>query len=187
MSQEQETIFREIQRFRQPVLWLFAVSASIALIGVVSYAMMRQLVLGQPISPGAIPDAVLAFFGSLLILLILGLPALLALVRLVTEVRLDGLYFGLLPFQRSLTKVEPRQLKSFEMRVFRSVAELRNWRDKKLERSNILTISGNYGVHLELSTGQCWFIGSQRPDQLAQAILLAFKIPKCKKGQETNA
>ena len=186
MSQEQETIFREIQRFRQPLLWLFIVSLSVSLVGVVSHAMLRQLVLGKPLNQHAIPDTVLVFFGTLLILLILGLPVLLALVRLVTEVRLDGLYFGFFPFQRSLVKVEPAQLKNFEMRVFKSVAELRAWRDKKLDRGNILTVNGNYGVHLELSTGQCWFIGSQRPDQLAQAILLAFKIPKCKKQMEAN-
>lgn len=186
MSQEQDTIFREIQRFRQPALWLFVVSVSISLVGVVSYAILRQLVLGKAVSHNAIPDSALLLFGSLLILLILGLPVLLALVRLVTEVRLDGLYFGFFPFQRSLIKVEPSQVKSFEMRVFKSVAELRTWGDRKLERSNILTVNGNYGVHVELSTGESWFIGSQRPDQLAQAILLAFKIPKCKKQMEAN-
>jgi hypothetical protein len=185
MSQEQETIFREIQRFRQPALWLFIVFSSVALVGVVSHAVLRQLVLGKP-AQHAVPDAALVVFGCLVILLILGLPTLLALVRLVTEVRLDGLYFGFFPFQRSLVKIEPSQLKNFEMRVFKSVAELRTWGDKKLDRSHILTVNGNYGVHVELTTGERWFIGSQRPDQLAQAILLAFKIPKCKRQMQAN-
>ena len=186
MNQEQETIFREVQRFRQPLLWVFMVSICVALVGVVSHAMLRQLLLGKPVSNNAIPDGLLLLLGCTLILLILGFPVLLALVRLVIEVRMDGLYFGFFPFQRSLQKVEPKQLKRFEMRMFGSVAELRKWRDKSLERSNILTVNGNYGLHLELSTGQCWFIGSQRPDQLLQAIILAFKIPKCKKVSETN-
>lgn len=184
MAQEQETIFREIQRFRQPWFWFLLVSACISLLGVVSYAMVRQLALGRPVGHSPISDTMLLVLGSLLVLLILGFPALIASVRLVTEVRLDGLYFGMLPFQRALFMVGPKQLKAFEMRAFKSVAELRIWKDKTLERGNILTVSGNYGVHLEMNTGENWFVGSQRPDQLLQAIVLAFKIPRCKRGFE---
>lgn len=188
MTQEQEpiVIFREIQRFRQPALWLAVVTACVVLVGAVSYPVVSQLLLGKPVARTPLPDAALLLFGGATILLILGLPALLALARLVVEVRLDGLYFRFSPFQRALFRIAPEQLGRFEAKAFRSVGELRAWGGKSLAPRNILTVSGNRGVFLETSAGQSWFIGSQRPEQLVQAIILAFKIPKCRKGMETN-
>ncbi|MBI4384806.1 MAG: hypothetical protein HY579_12325 [Nitrospinae bacterium] len=180
MEQDPNLLFREIQRFRQPALWCAVVLFGVALIGAVSYPLASSLLLGHPARGASFPDASSQVLGALTILLIAGFPALLGTARLVVEVRLDGLYFRFHPFQRSSFKIAPEQLKHFELKSFKSVRDLRNWKSA-LAPGNILTVSGNRGVFLELAGGQSWFLGSQRPEQLAQAIVLAFKIPKCKR------
>ncbi|MBI4389099.1 MAG: hypothetical protein HY580_02880 [Nitrospinae bacterium] len=184
MKQDLNILFREIQRFRQPALWCAVVMLSVAVIGAVSYPMARNFFLGPPAREAFSPGVPSLVMGALTILLVAGFPVLLGMARLVVEVRLDGLYFRFHPFQRASFKIAPEQLTHFELKSYKSVRDLRSWKSS-LEPGNILTVSGNRGVFLELAGGQSWFLGSQRSEQLAQAIVLAFKLPKCKR-METN-
>ncbi len=172
-------LFREVQKFRQPQLWVVLVFFSVFLIGFVSYVMIKQLLLGEPVGAEPLPTPILIGAGSLLILSVVGFLAMMGMACLITEVRLNGFYYGYFPFHRKMNRVALEKLKDMKIRNFKSVGELRHWDSRILDRKDIYTLSGHKGLHLELADGQCLFFGSQNPEQLARAIRLDLSPPPC--------
>jgi hypothetical protein len=94
------TAFHEEQRFRQPWLWLMLLG-SLGLVCVpLMVGLIQQLVLGEPWGAEPLSDRALASVGGATLLFSIALVVLFARMRLVTEVRDDGVHVLFAPFTR---------------------------------------------------------------------------------------
>ena len=160
--------FRETQQFRQPWLWVLLLSISLLEIGIFGYGMVQQLVLHQPWGNKPMSDTALAINGSLVILLSVFLLYFFYAMKLMVEVRDDGLHCSFVPFIRR--KIRFEDLRRCEVRTYNPLAEYGGWGIRYGRNGKAYNVSGNRGVQLELSSGERLLLGSQRPEELAAAI-----------------
>jgi len=98
------------------------------------------------------------------------LPALFVFGRLITEVREDGIYIRFVPFHRRSRKIPFKDLKEYQVRTYRPILDYGGWGIRCGLKGKAYTVSGNRGVQLELTSGERLLVGSQRPEELWQAI-----------------
>lgn len=159
--------YREVQRFRQLWLWLLIT----AIFSISMWGFVQQIVLGRPFGQNPAPDAAM-----MIIALVFGvaLPALFYFTNLTTEVHSDGLYYRFFPFHWSFHRIPTECLVKYEVWSYRPIKDYGGWGIRYGRGSKAYNVSGDRGVMLELSDGQRLLIGSQKPDDLVNAISLAF-------------
>lgn len=159
-------LYQEVQHFRQIWLWIIILAISVFAI----YSMIQQLILGKPLGDHPVSDAVL-----LIIVVVFGfaLPIFCYIMKLVTEVRKDGLYIRFFPFHLSFHKIPLENLNSYEARTYSALKEYGGWGIRYGSKGKAYNVSGNRGVQLEFSNGDRILIGSRKAEELAQAIALA--------------
>lgn len=167
MQSSEFCFYREVQRFRQPWLWLLIIGVA----GVSVWAVVDQIFLGETSGQGSTSDTiaviVAAVFG-------LGLPVLFYATNLTTEVRSDGLYIRFFPFHLSYRRIPSERLVKYEVRTYRPIKDYGGWGIRYGRSSKAYNVSGNRGVMLELSGGERLLIGSQKPQELVDAMSSAF-------------
>ncbi|UCG83978.1 MAG: hypothetical protein JSW38_03940 [Dehalococcoidia bacterium] len=161
-------LYREIQHFRQVWLWLLTLGIS----GVTFYAMVQQLILGTPFGDNPASDTVL-----IIIVIVFGFmfPVFFYIVNLTTEVRGDGLYYRFFPFHLTFRKISGEDIRSCEARTYSPLREYGGCGIRWGAKGRAYNVGGNRGVQLELSNGSRILIGSQRSEELAEAIDMAIK------------
>jgi hypothetical protein len=162
--------FHEEQRFRQLWLWLIVGFVAIMTGGTFVYGMVQQLVLGKPWGDKPMSDSFLLLVGTLEFLISLGLIALMFSLRLVTEVRDDGLYVRFVPFHFSFIHITPEELASREAITYSPLWDYGGWGIRYGRNGKAYNVSGNRGVQLTYRNGKKLLIGSQRPEELVQAL-----------------
>jgi hypothetical protein len=165
MNQEKGSspIYREVQQFRQ--VWIWVIVSALA--GLVWYATVKQLLAHRPFGNRPMPDIPMAFFWFIFGI---GLPALFFFSQLVTEVRDDGIYIRFSPFHRTFRRIAFTEMKQFEMRTYRSFREYGGHGIRYSSNGKAYNVSGDRGVQIELLNGNRVLIGSQRAEELVQAI-----------------
>ena len=162
MEPHQAVYFREVQKNRQWWLWAVVLIPS-ALVG---YGAVLQLVFGKPWGERPLSDAGL----SVLVVFLTAVIVWLYKMRLVTEVRAEGVLTQFKGFWRPRL-IPLSTIHSYQVVTYKPLAEYGGWgiRDG-FNGGKAYTSSGNRGVQLELKDGGRLLIGSQRPEELAQAI-----------------
>jgi hypothetical protein len=135
--------------------------------------MIKQFMLGYPWGSRPMSDTALAIVGPLLILMGIGLPLLFQKMKLLTEVKEDGVYINFVPLSRQIMRFE--DIVTCEVRTYRPLREYGGWGVRYGRAGKAYNVSGNRGVQLKLSSGKGLLIGSQRPEELAQAIQAGLK------------
>ncbi len=104
----------------------------------------------------------------------LGVAALLALSRLVTEVRDNGVYVRFAPFQSKFQRIAFTEIVSATAREYSAIGEYGGWgiRYGLGGVGRAYNTSGNQGVQLVFKDGRKLLIGSQRAKELAELIQL---------------
>ncbi|UCC60180.1 MAG: hypothetical protein JSV02_10735 [Dehalococcoidia bacterium] len=161
-------LYRETQHFRQVWLWLLTLGIS----GITFYAMVQQLILGTPFGDNPASDMVL-----IIIVIVFGFmfPVFFYIVNLTTEVRGDGLYYRFFPFHLTFRKISGEDIRSCEARTYSPLREYGGGGIRWGAKGRAYNVGGNRGVQLELSNGSRILIGSQRSEELAEAIDMAIK------------
>lgn len=155
------TTFHEEQRFRQP--WIWALVLGIAALQ--WWAWVQQIVLGRPFGDNPGPDWMVWLF---LILFGVGLPLLFVVLRLVVEVRDNGIWLRFFPLtKRSIPFEEIRQVEAVD---YKPIRQYGGWGIRGLGSNRAYNVRGSQGVRLYLRNGDELVIGSQRPQALALAI-----------------
>jgi len=149
--------FREVQYMRR---WIWLV-ALICLVVIISAGMSGMN------KPGMIASMRIPVF-------VAGLSTVLFLVsKLIVEVRDDGIYIKYSPFHMSYRKIPLSEIASVEARTYSPLREYGGWGCRGFGKNIAYNVSGNRGVQLVLRDGKRLLIGSQKPEELADAILLA--------------
>jgi hypothetical protein len=100
------------------------------------------------------------------------------LLRMTTEVTPSDVcvWFGWAPIYRRVVTLDG--IKRVEPATFRPIADYGFWGIRSgRDGERALIARGNRGVRLELADGSLLLIGSQRPEELAQAITTALRPP----------
>lgn len=160
--------FCEVQRFRNTWIWILVLPISVFLITLFGYGMVKQLILGDPWGSRPMSDAALAIVGRIAVLFGIGLACLFYSMKLIAEVRNDGLYIRFFPLTHQ--KILFEDIRGFKVRTYRPIREFGGWGIRYRSGSKAYNVSGNRGVQLELSNGKRLLIGSQRSEELARAI-----------------
>ena len=170
MNGEDDVIFREVQRFRQRWLWVLIILPTVVLIWIFGYGMYQQLVLGKPWGDRPMSDTALVVTNTVTILFSICIFLLFATMRLQTEVRSEGLYIRFFPLHLSFHRIPFEDLAQVEVRTYNPIREYGGWGIKGGRKNRAYNVSGNRGVRLDYANGRHTLIGSQRADELAEAI-----------------
>jgi hypothetical protein len=156
-------IFREVQKFRQ--FWV----SSLVLIPavVILYGAYKQLVLGQPFGNNPASDSTMVIltmiFGFLFPLFIFSM-------KLVTEVRSDGVYVRFFPFHLAFKKFKYSDIASYKAVHYSALRDYGGWGIRYGLNGKAYNISGNDGIMLEFQNGKHLLIGSQRTHEFLLAL-----------------
>ncbi len=108
--------------------------------------------------------------GSLVSLVVLGaVAAFLFWGQLRVEVRDSALWVRLVPLTRQ-HRFAWENIRSAEARTYRPILEYGGWGIRYGSSGKAYNVAGNRGVQLEFQDGSRLLIGSQRADELAEAI-----------------
>jgi len=164
-----EVLFREVQRFRQPWLWLLLLAGLLPAVLIIGVGVVEQILLGRPFGDRPLPDgALLAVFASVAAFAAV-LLRLFHTARLVTEVRPDGLWVQFVPFHRVPRHIDG--IATFAARDYAPIREYGGWGLRWGGRRGwVYNVSGRRGVQLELRGGGKLLIGSGKPEELERAL-----------------
>ncbi|AKB85545.1 DUF6141 family protein [Methanococcoides methylutens] len=155
--------FREVQKFRQ-----FWVSSLVLIPAVVTlYGAYKQLVLGQPFGNNPASDTTM-----IILTIIFGFlfPLFIFSMKLVTEVRDDGVYVRFFPFHLSFKKFGYADITSYKSVHYSALREYGGWGIRYGRTGKAYNISGNDGIMLEFRNGKHLLIGSQRTHEFLLAL-----------------
>ncbi len=158
--------FSETQRFTQR--WI-AVLVSLMALGIWAMALSR-FVFHRPQGAGTVDDALLAFTW---VLVGMGVPLLFLTMELVVEVRRDGLYVRFAPFHRRPRVFLWQDIAEFRARRYRPIREFGGWGIRWGRSGRAYNVRGDRGLQLVLRDGRRLLIGSQRAEELEEAMRLA--------------
>ncbi|UCE40428.1 MAG: hypothetical protein JSV17_13330 [Candidatus Aminicenantes bacterium] len=157
------SIFTEVQRFRLWWVWILVLFVS----GIAWYGAIHQIVLKKPFGNNPAPDAVM-----IMIWAIFGLffPILFYSLKLVTEVRYDGLYVRFFPLQFHSHKISYGDIKNYEVRTYSAIKEYGGYGIRYGTNGKAYNVYGNKGIQIEFQDGKRLLVGSQRPEEFEQAL-----------------
>ena len=126
--------------------------------------------MGKPFGNNPAPDVVMV-----VILIIFGLsfPIFFYVINLTTEVRNDGLYIRFYPLHCAFLRIELEKITKYEVLTYSPLREYGGWGMRYSMKGKAYNVYGNRGVQLQLSNGTRLLIGSQKPEQLVEALNLA--------------
>jgi hypothetical protein len=130
------------------------------------YGLIQQVILGEPFGTNPGPDwavwLIWLLFG-------IGIPVIFHMIQLVVEVREDHIYIRYAPFVTR--KIPFAKIERYQARTYRPIVEYGGWGIRGWSGDRMAyNVSGNQGVELQLRDGRNVMIGSQRTQELVQAI-----------------
>lgn len=157
------SIFTEVQRFRQWWVWLLVLLVA----GVSWYGFIQQIVLKKPFGNNPAPDPVM-----IMIWVIFGLffPAIFYSIKLVTEVRYDGLYVRFFPLQFHSHKISYGDIKNYEIRTYSALKEYGGYGIRLGTKGKAYNVYGNKGIQFEFQDGKQLLVGTQKPEEFFSTL-----------------
>ena len=156
-------MFREVQRFGQAWIWVLVLLVT----GVAWWGAVQQLILKHPFGDKPAPDSLM---WVLLLVFGIGFPVFFYSLRLVTEVRAEGLYYRFVPLHRRVHRIAFSEMESAAAVSYRPVRDFGGWGIRYGPRGKAFNVKGDRGVEIDLKDGNRILIGSQRAEELAMAI-----------------
>jgi hypothetical protein len=135
--------------------------------GIAWYGFIQQIILKKPFGNNPAPDAVM-----IMIWVIFGVlfPIFFYSLKLVTDVRNDGLYIRFFPLQFHSKKISFEEIKTYEIRTYSALKEYGGYGIRYGKNGKAYNISGKRGVQFEFLDGKRLLIGTQKPEELIQAL-----------------
>lgn len=152
-------LFEEIQAAgNRKIQQFFKVTATIFLLA---------LVVNLFIQRGAPSDYTTLLFAGVLLF---ALAAIFTSIRMVTQIRQDGIYVRYPPFQPSFVRFGWSDIRHAYIRKYNALPEYNGWGIKRGRSGRSYTAGGNIGLQLELYDGTRILIGTNRPADLEQVL-----------------
>lgn len=163
--------YEEQQSFQQRWIWFGIVPLLFLILAVFLYIAFRQLVLGEPIADSPMPNVVMILLAIPMLIVTLGGPMLLSVLRLVIRVNARTVEVMLVPLIRHqipIAAIEDWRVRRFDRLVDYPGLRLPGVRISKRRRAYL--IGGVEGVEIDLVGGKQLFLSSKQPIKLDEAI-----------------
>jgi Family of unknown function (DUF6141) len=159
----QKLLFREIQRPRQIWIWVLVLSIAIFF----WYCFIQQILLDNPIGSNPAPNFVLVIlwvvFGIVFPVMLIGF------LKLIIEVRVDGIYIRYAPFHLQFRKFSLKDIDNYEP-VDYSALQFGGWGIRiNLKGERAYNMNGKHGIRLRLKN-ETVVIGTQKEMEMMNAI-----------------
>jgi len=159
-----KVIYREVQRPRQ--FWWWAVVLLVAFL--MWYGFIQQIIFGIPFGDKPAPDMMMmiiwVIFGIIFPVVMLGM------VKLIIEVRDDGLYIRFSPFHIKFRKFLFKDITHYQVITYDSFTRFGGWGIRlNFNGETAYNVNEKQGLEIKLSF-QTIVIGTQQPDELKQAL-----------------
>ena len=162
--------FNEEQKFRQP--WMMAIIFSPIAIWIftLAFAFSNDKDMDNE-------SRVTLIISSIVIA---GITFLLLKVKLVTRIREDGIHYRFFPFHLKEKTIPKEDIKAYEIRKYRPIAEYGGWglRAGLRGHGRAINVSGNMGLQLYLKNGKKLLFGTQKPAEIGKAMEAMMKMVK---------
>ncbi|MFD0710497.1 DUF6141 family protein [Paenibacillus sp. GCM10027626] len=164
MKNQTKVIYREVQRPRQFLWWLLVLLVTVFM----WYGFIQQIILGIPFGSKPAPDAVLV---ALWFLFGIAFPIImLRLIKLIIEVRGDGLYIRFIPFHAQYRQFLYKDITHYEPIIYNPLNRFGGWGIRvNFNGETAYIMNGKQGLQLKLRN-QTVVIGTQKPKELKKAM-----------------
>lgn len=159
-----QVLFTEKQRFKQWWLWILLFGIN----GLFLFGAVKQVFMGQPFGDKPASSVVLLIVTGFTLLL----SALFFSCRLHTVIKRDGIYVRLLPWQSKFKFYGWETITKSYIRKYAAIKEYGGWGSRAafFGKGMAFNVSGNMGLQLEFTKGEPLLIGTNKPDELSQAL-----------------
>ena len=164
MNDQNDVLFHEVQRFPTWLRWLIAVAMACCIV-LAGYGLWSNFSSGRPASLSSIMTA---FIPGLLIPV--GVIVFFVFLKLETLVCPDCLCVRFFPFHISYKRFTKADLAEYHPRTYNPLREYGGWGIRCGWKGKAYNFKGNRGVQLVLTNGKLLLIGSQKADDLANAL-----------------
>lgn len=169
MEEKETILFRERQRFTQ--FWLWAVILGVSSIFWVGF--IYQVIGGGSYGSRPVSDVQLSIMAALIGL---GLPYFFYTMSLTTEVLPGLIRVRFYPFHLKPVQIPLHLIRDFNKVTYNPLAEYGGWGIRWTFNGKAYNTSGNEGIKLYYYNKKPLLIGSQRADELFEAIAQAKQI-----------
>ena len=164
MKTNQQIHYKEVQRPNQ--IWIWAIVVGIAILMWIGF--IRQVVMGIPFGsqPGSDIEVIMLWiiFGIAFPIVMLGW------LRLITEVRDDGVYVRFVPFHLTPRVFFYQDITHYESLNYRPLRRFGGWGIRwNFSGEKAYSISGKQGVLIDVN-GEKVLIGSREPKRLVEVM-----------------
>ena len=158
-----EVLFSESQRFKQ--LWVWAILLGVN--GLLLYGVITQVFIGKTFGTKPMGDTGLILVMLFTILLTLSF----VFLRLDTTISKDGIRYRFMPFQRKFRLVSWDLISKSYVRQYKPIKEFGGWGLRTSSSAgNAYNIAGNKGLQLVYHNGKKFLIGTQKPEEMDDAL-----------------
>jgi hypothetical protein len=165
-----ETLFREDQQFRQPILWIILLGMSAFCAGTIAWMISRQVIQDIPFGEDAMSNDKMLLLGAIIVSLNGILLWLFYVLKLQTEVTTQGLFIRFKPFHRKTRQIDLSGVIAVEAVRYRPAMDYGGWGIRRGRQGTAYNVTGNLGVRLDYENGYHLMIGTCAPDDLKAAI-----------------
>ena len=161
---DNEILFTESQKFKQWWLWVLLIGIN----GILIFVLYQQIICGKQFGDKPMSDTgFLRVFG-----LISSLTLLFLFFRLETIIKKDGIYVRFFPIHIAFRKYTWEKIDKAFVRKYNPITEYGGWglRYGLFGKGKALNVSGNKGLQLVFHDNSQLLIGTNKPEELAQAL-----------------
>ena len=172
-----KNLFYERQKFCQHWFWLLIILA----FGIPMISLIKQWVQNNnPTSDKELIMSILIFLALTVIFV-----SLFIIMRLETVITTDGVSVRFFPIHRSFRNYRWEDITTYSVKEYSPLKEFGGWGIRfRMGRNAIAySISGNYGLQLELKNGKRILIGTKKQYEMEQALK---KIEQIKNRNQLN-
>jgi uncharacterized membrane protein (DUF485 family) len=168
VAKKESVLFREVQKNNNVFVWVITVG----LAALMWYGFVQQIVFGHPFGDHPASDPLMVI---LWIIFGIGFPVFAWSVKLITEVRTDGLYVRFIPFHLRYKKFSLDGIDSYQSITYSPLGRFGGWGIRfNFKGEMAYNMSGKLGLEIRYQSGVI-VIGSKNPFELEKALDSAYK------------
>lgn len=169
-------IYYEVQKINKYLRWF--VLLVLGILPLFSYSFLFYS-LSVKYSHFFLSKETFTLFATGIVVIIISTLLVILIFSLKLELHLNsvGIFFRFFPFHRKFRKIPFSDINSFTIRKFNPITEYGGWGIRYSIRGNGLayTLSGRFGLQIELNSARKMLIGTHHPEEVLSA--LKFFIP----------
>lgn len=167
-------IYKEVQKFRQPILLISVGISVLILIGYFVYGYYEMVIENYNISNDNMNAQ--SWLYSIYTAMLVSVPVLLLIwfCKLETIVDNSGVHYRLFPFNIKYRSISTNQVDNAYIRKYMPMREYGGWGIRYSSNGMAYNVSGNMGIQFVLSNGKKILIGTQKPQEFYTALSKVF-------------